>query len=68
MRNALLRARQETLRCARDHIGNLAENAVQAARAQVRLMVRQSGASLTILVEDDGPGLADQDITFNMLY
>ena len=42
-------------------IGNLAENAVKWAARRLRVLVRTQGADLRILIEDDGPGLAETD-------
>ena len=44
-------------------VGNLADNAVTAAAARVRLVARQGPETLILRVEDDGPGLADTEIT-----
>ncbi len=45
-------------------LGNLAENAAQWARTSVRLRGRQGSdaAGLLVVVEDDGPGVPDQQI------
>jgi signal transduction histidine kinase len=44
-------------------VGNLADNAVTAAFKRVRLSARQGPETLVLRVEDDGPGLADNEIT-----
>ena len=44
-------------------VGNLADNAVTAAAARVRLVAQQGPETLILRVEDDGPGLADTEIT-----
>ncbi len=43
-------------------LGNLAENAAQWARTSVRLCGRQGSDAAVLLVEDDGPGVPDQEI------
>ncbi|MFO1047795.1 MAG: HAMP domain-containing sensor histidine kinase [Geminicoccaceae bacterium] len=53
------------LRCPGDRadleeiLGSLVENACKWARSQVRVSGRQADASVTITVEDDGPGLPE---------
>ncbi|RDW14341.1 ATP-binding protein [Paracoccus thiocyanatus] len=42
-------------------IGNLVENAVKWAATRIRITVRTAGDELRILIEDDGPGMSDQD-------
>lgn len=42
-------------------LGNLLDNACKAAGSVVRLSATQEGAVLRILVDDDGPGIADGD-------
>ena len=44
-------------------LGNLMENACKWARAQVKVTVTQADGSISILVEDDGPGLPDEQFT-----
>lgn len=39
-------------------LGNLLDNACKWARSRVALSVEKNGASLAVLVDDDGPGLA----------
>ena len=39
-------------------LGNLLDNACRNARSQVAVRVRRDGGQLTILVDDDGPGIA----------
>jgi signal transduction histidine kinase len=45
-------------------LGNLVENAAHWARSRVRLRGRQGSdvAGLLVVVEDDGPGVPDQEI------
>jgi signal transduction histidine kinase len=42
-------------------IGNLIDNACKWAHAQVRVRARKDGARLIITVEDDGPGLTEDE-------
>lgn len=42
-------------------IGNLVENAVKWAKDRVRITVLLQGDQLRILIEDDGPGMSDED-------
>lgn len=42
-------------------IGNLVENAVKWASSAIRITARTQGDQLHILIEDDGPGMSDQD-------
>ena len=42
-------------------LGNLLENAARFARSQVRLGVAAEGDEVVFLVDDDGPGLAEED-------
>ncbi|MGE5503853.1 MAG: ATP-binding protein [Actinomycetota bacterium] len=42
---------------------NLIENAVDAARTEVRLLGRVEGDSVVLTVEDDGPGIAADHLT-----
>lgn len=39
-------------------LGNLLDNACRNARSQVAVRVRRDGGQLTIMVDDDGPGIA----------
>lgn len=41
--------------------GNLAENACRHARTRIRVTAEDGGASLRLIVEDDGPGLGNGD-------
>jgi signal transduction histidine kinase len=43
-------------------LGNLAENAAKWAASQVRIEGEQTGGEVTLRVEDDGPGLRDEQI------
>ncbi len=43
-------------------LGNLVENAAQWARTSVHLRGRQGSDATVLLVEDDGPGVPDQEI------
>jgi signal transduction histidine kinase len=43
-------------------LGNLAENAAKWAASQVRIEGDRAGGEVTLRVEDDGPGLADEQI------
>ncbi|WP_439817221.1 sensor histidine kinase [Zavarzinia sp. CC-PAN008] len=45
-----------------DILGNLMENATRAARSTVRIGSSIAGGDLSIVVEDDGPGLAAEDL------
>lgn len=49
-------ARSETV----ELLGNLVENAAKWARSEVRIEVQQSGRSVILSVEDDGPGVAPE--------
>jgi len=40
-------------------VGNLIDNACKWARSGVRVVATAAGARLTVAVEDDGPGLAE---------
>lgn len=40
-------------------LGSLAENALRHARSQVRIRSQISGASMVLIVEDDGPGIPE---------
>ena len=40
-------------------LGNLLENATQHARTRVRVVAQAAGGGLAIMVEDDGPGIAE---------
>ncbi|QFQ88134.1 sensor histidine kinase [Paracoccus kondratievae] len=42
-------------------IGNLVENAVKWASTCLRISARPKGGQLHILIEDDGPGMSDED-------
>lgn len=42
-------------------IGNLVENAVKWAATRIRISARGRDGQLQLLVEDDGPGMSDQD-------
>lgn len=41
-------------------LGTLLENAAKWARSDVRIVARQEGSSVVLLVEDDGPGIPPQ--------
>ncbi len=41
-------------------VGNLLDNACKWARSRVRVVAAADGARLTVAVEDDGPGLAEE--------
>jgi len=43
--------------------GDLADNAITATAARVRLVARQGPETLVLWIEDDGPGLANTEIT-----
>ncbi len=45
-----------------DVLGNLVENAARYARAQVRVSAVPNGSGLMVRVEDDGPGVAPEDL------
>ncbi|ASY71273.1 sensor histidine kinase [Sinorhizobium fredii] len=42
-------------------LGNLLDNAAKWARTLIRFSARRAGGAITILIEDDGPGIAEQD-------
>jgi signal transduction histidine kinase len=42
-------------------LGNLAENAVKWAGSKVRVTGRRDGAGVVVTIEDDGPGIPDQE-------
>lgn len=42
-------------------LGNLIENAVRFARSRIAIAASRNGADTTIVVADDGPGIADGD-------
>jgi signal transduction histidine kinase len=41
-------------------IGNLVENAYKWARSRIRISVQSDASALSLIVEDDGPGIEDQ--------
>lgn len=43
-------------------VGNLADNAVKWASSKVRVSAFGSGGKVAVVVEDDGPGVADSDL------
>lgn len=43
-------------------LGNLLENAVRHANKTIRVRVVNAGSAVRFVVEDDGPGLSDQEI------
>lgn len=43
-------------------LGNLLDNAWRHALTQVRVSARSSGAMVEIVVEDDGPGMTDEEL------
>ncbi|MQW87378.1 sensor histidine kinase [Sinorhizobium saheli] len=42
-------------------LGNLLDNAAKWARSFIRFSARRDQGAITILIEDDGPGIAEQD-------
>jgi signal transduction histidine kinase len=42
-------------------LGNLLDNALKWCRRTIALSVRQAGDGLELVIEDDGPGIAEQD-------
>ncbi|MGL4808733.1 MAG: ATP-binding protein, partial [Giesbergeria sp.] len=42
-------------------LGNLLDNALKWCRREISLTVRQSGDGLDLVIEDDGPGIAESD-------
>jgi two-component system sensor histidine kinase BaeS len=51
-------------------VANLVENATKFARSRVTVTVRREAAHVTMFVEDDGPGIAPEDLphVFERLY
>ncbi len=51
-------------------IGNLVQNALKYARSAVTIAVNVDGRTAVVLVDDDGPGIADDDLphVFERLY
>lgn len=43
-------------------LGNLLDNAAKWARARIRFSAYRTKKEITILVEDDGPGIAEEDV------
>jgi len=43
-------------------LGNLIDNACRAARSQVRLSIDPGKGPLRLRIEDDGPGLSDEQL------
>ncbi|HKX91598.1 MAG TPA: HAMP domain-containing sensor histidine kinase [Sphingomicrobium sp.] len=43
-------------------LGNLVENAAKYGGGRVFVTVERSGATVDILIEDDGPGIAEEDV------
>lgn len=51
-------------------VANLVENALKFATARVEIALRDDGTRYAVLVDDDGPGIAPQDLphVFDRLY
>ena len=42
-------------------LGNIIDNACKAANSQVNIAIKRTSQWLSFIIEDDGPGIADED-------